>query len=371
MAEAGRTPSGAGRHAAVPLLGRIAVACYPPWWRARYGDDQLGFLADLHAEGRSVARVLPNLVAGAAWTQLSGTGMPATPSAWRNRARTSVTASALAAMPLMILGLYASHRGGYWSGNGRLSTAARVAADAGNFLFPAFALVLLMLLFGWRILISQALELRPGAARRRYVAAVAAPFIAVASGLGLWSLASHISPGGVTGGSYKLSPTTHRFYDVTLVVSPGDPRLVAFLHAAAIVCGFGGWLVAAVLVGRAASRRGPATAGAIRTGVWLSRTATGATVLLSLAISVYVAALALQPWHLVANHSCDDLPRALWAASSCVPWSAPAGRAVLTGPMEGAAPIWIVLTLACAALAVVGTRIAGRSAKRAALLDAT
>jgi hypothetical protein len=86
----------------------------------------------------------------------------------------------------------------------------------------------------------------------------------------------------VTGGSYKLSPTTHRFYDVTLVVSPGDPRLVAFLHGAAIVCGFGGWLVAAVLVGRAAARRGPATAGAIRTGVWLSRIATGATVLLSL-----------------------------------------------------------------------------------------
>ncbi|MGA9076743.1 MAG: hypothetical protein WB383_00175 [Acidimicrobiales bacterium] len=371
MAEAGRTVPGAGRHATVPLLGRIAVACYPPWWRARYGDGQLGFLADLHAEGRSGARALPNLMAGAVWTRLSGTGMPPTPSAWRNRARTSVTASALAAMPLMMLGLYASHRGGYWSGNGRLSTAGRVAEDAGNFAFFALALVLLMLAFGWRILISQAHELRPGAARRRYVAAMATPFIAVASGLGLWSLASHISPGGVTGGSYKLSPTTHRFYDVTVVVSPGDPRLVTFLHAAAIVCGFGGWLVAAMLVGRVAARRAPATARAIRTGVWLSRIGTGATVLLRLAISVYVAALALQPWHLVANHSCDDLPRALWAAGSCAPYSAPAGRAVLTGPLEGAAPFWIVLTLACAALAVVGTRIAGRSAKKAALLDAT
>jgi hypothetical protein len=39
--------------------------------------------------------------------------------------------------------------------------------------------------------------------------------------------------------------------------------------------------------------------------------------------------------------------------------------------LEGAAPIWIVLTLACAALAVVGTRIAGRSEKKATLLDAT
>ena len=169
----------------------------------------------------------------------------------------------------------------------------------------------------------------------------------------------------------QASPTTHRFYDVTVVVSPGDPRLVTFLHAAAIVCGFGGWLVAAMLVGRVATRRTPATAAAIRTGVWLSRIGTGATVLLRLAISVYVAALALQPWRLGANHSCDDLPRALWAAGSCAPYSAPAGRAVLTGPLEGAAPFWIVLTLACAALAVVGTRIAGRSAKKAALLDAT
>lgn len=148
MAEAGRTVPGAGRHATVPLLGRIAVACYPPWWRARYGDGQLGFLADLHAEGRSGARALPNLMAGAVWTRLSGTGMPPTPSAWRNRARTSVTASALAAMPLMMLGLYASHRGGYWSGNGRLSTAGRVAEDAGNFAFFALALVLLMLASG-------------------------------------------------------------------------------------------------------------------------------------------------------------------------------------------------------------------------------
>ena len=370
MAEAGRTAPGAGGRATVPLLGRIAVACYPQWWRARYGDDQLSFLADLRAEGRSVALVLPNLMAGAAWTRLSGTGMPATPSVWRDRARTSVTASTLAAMPLVILGLYATNRGGYWSGNGRLSSAARVAEDAGNLVFPALTLVFVMLLFGWRILISQARELRPGEARRRYFAAMATPFLAVASGLGLWSLASHVNPGIVTGGSFKISPTTHRFYDVTLFVSPGDPRLVAFLHAAAIVCGFGGWLVAAVLVGRAAARRGPASARAIRTGVWLSRIGTGATVLLSLAISVYVAALALQPWHLVANHSCDDLPRALWAAGTCVPYSAPAGGAVLTGPLEGAAPIWIVLALACAALAVVGTRIAGRSARKAALLDA-
>jgi hypothetical protein len=315
--------------------------------------------------------VLPNLLAGAAWTRLSGSGMPATPSAWRDRARTSVTASALAAMPLMLLGLYASNRGGYWSGNGRLSTAARVAEDAGNFMFPALVLVFVMLLFGWRILISQARDLRPGAARRRYFAAMATPFIAVAAGLGLWSLASHISPGKVTRDSWKISPTTHRFYDVRLFFTPGDPHLVAFLHAAAIVCGFGGWLLAAVLVGRAAARRGPATAGAIRTGVWLSRIGSGASALLSLAISVYVAALALQPWHLVANHACDDLPRALWAASSCVPYSAPAGGTVLTGPLEGAAPFWIVLTLACAALAVVETRIASRSARKAALLDAT
>ena len=67
MAEAGRAVPGAG-WTRPSFLGRIAVACYPPWWRARYGDGQLGFLADLHAEGRSGARALPNLMAGAVST---------------------------------------------------------------------------------------------------------------------------------------------------------------------------------------------------------------------------------------------------------------------------------------------------------------
>lgn len=159
MTDTSREVPPADDGATAPLIGRAAIALYPSWWRDRYGEDQLGFLADLRGEGRSVAQVLPNLFAGALRARISGTGMPATPPAWRYRTRSSALLATLAAMPLVALGFGAIHQGFYSSGRAQLSTAGRVAQDARDLLGWACLIMVLVLIYGWRILLGQAREL--------------------------------------------------------------------------------------------------------------------------------------------------------------------------------------------------------------------
>jgi hypothetical protein len=360
---------------AVPVLGRAAVALYPAWWRQRYGEDQSAFLSDLKGEGRSVLRVLPNLVAGAARARLSGTGAPPTPAVWWSRTRAGVTLSTLPVMLLLPLMVLAGSRGVFSNGAGHIGVAARVAQHAGQAIFLASLLTLLVLTWGWRILVSEAEHVPRGTARLRYEAAMASPVAALGTALGLSAIASRVRAGGVLlSSSWAWSPTTHRYYGVSAVWTRGHPLLVASLHDAAWVFAIGGWVVAAALVGRAA-RRAPSTYRLVRSGVRVARATAVCAGALAVTFTVYELAIILQRWHLVhaANAACSPIPPppVLRTALGCNALSAPAGHVVLTSPLSASAGLWIALVALCAVFSVLGTPLAGRSMRAAEALEAT
>lgn len=361
--------------AAVPLLGRAAVALYPPWWRERYGEGQSAFLSDLKGDGRSVLRALPDLVAGAARARISGTGAPATAAVWWSRTRAAVTLSTLPVMLLLPLMVLAGSRGFFSNGNGQIGVAAAVAQRAGAVIFPVLLLTVLVLTWGWRILLNGAGSVPRGSGRLRYEAALASPVAALGMALGLSAVASRVAAGGaLLSSSWAWSPSKHRYYDVSAVWTKGHPLLVASLHDAAWVFAIGGWIVAAVIVGRAAQRV-PSTHRLVYSGVWVARVAAVCASLLAVAFTVYELAITLQRWHLVhaASAACSPIPPPplLRAALGCNAMGAPAGHVVLTSPLAGGAGLWIALVALCALLSVLGTLVAGRSMRTLEALEAS
>jgi hypothetical protein len=356
----------------IPFAARVDVALYPRWWRDRYADDQQCFMADLRSEGRSVARAVPDLVAGAVRARISGTGAPSEPGLWWARTRASVATSTLPVMLLMPVMVVATARGFYGGGSGELSTAARVANDAASVLFLALVATLLVLVWGWAVLLGQASDMQRGPGRWRYGGAVGAPAVAVGGALVLSTVASHLGAGAVTGASWRWSAARHAFYDISIVRGPGNPLLVSSLREAALVCAIGGWMIAAVAVTRAA-RRAPITYDGVRSGVLISRVVAVCAAVLAAAFAVFELAIVLQPWH--ASHlpiaGCSGIPpvAAIQVLHGCTALSAPAGHAVLTSPLAGMAPLWIALAVVAAGLSVVGARAARRSLRSALELE--
>jgi len=351
----------------------MAVGAYPGWWKARYGEDQLSFIADLRAEERSVLRVLPNLIIGAAKARLFGTGAPPLPSTWFSRTRAAVGVSTLPAMLLLPLMVVATSRGYYANGDAVLSACGRVAEDAGQVMFVALLVTILALCSGWRVLLNRARQVPRGVARLRYEAALMAPALALGAGLGLSTLRDRLGVPKIVGSDWAWSPRRHAYYDISIHWSPGHPLLAAVLHSAALVCGFGGWMLAVVAIGRA-SRRVPATGESLRSGVVVAGVVAVSTAVLATAFAVYDLAIVLQPWHLVRSASASCLPLApppvLRAVAGCGSLGAPAGHALLTSPVAGLAALWITAALACAVMSAVGARTAARCLRSAVALGA-
>jgi hypothetical protein len=73
----------------------IALACYPKWWRERYGDEMRAVVDDLKDEGRSDNVIAFGLARDAMRSHLQARGMPRTYGLLANRTRTSVAAGTL------------------------------------------------------------------------------------------------------------------------------------------------------------------------------------------------------------------------------------------------------------------------------------
>lgn len=84
-----------------PRATRIAVALYPAWWKERYAAEQLAFMDDLRADGRSAVPALASLVGGAVSVRLRPVAMPRTVSAYRDRTRASIAWAIVAAWALL------------------------------------------------------------------------------------------------------------------------------------------------------------------------------------------------------------------------------------------------------------------------------
>jgi hypothetical protein len=73
----------------------VALACYPKWWRERYGDEMRAVVDDLKDEGRSDKVIAFGLVRDALRSHLQARGMPRAYGLLANRTRTSVAAGTL------------------------------------------------------------------------------------------------------------------------------------------------------------------------------------------------------------------------------------------------------------------------------------
>jgi hypothetical protein len=92
----------------------LALRCYPPWWKERYGEEMSAVIDDLRGEGRSERVIAMGLWRDVLRSRLQARGMPRTYGVLATRTRTSIAASTLpwlAVVPfvLIITGTYVLH----------------------------------------------------------------------------------------------------------------------------------------------------------------------------------------------------------------------------------------------------------------------
>jgi hypothetical protein len=88
---------------------KLALSCYPSWWRQRYGDEVSVHAADMVTDGRSPAALSLSLILGAVRTRWTGRGMPQEYRLWSMRNRLSIAGATLtwllvAPIPAIVLG---------------------------------------------------------------------------------------------------------------------------------------------------------------------------------------------------------------------------------------------------------------------------
>ncbi|MHB1509975.1 MAG: hypothetical protein ACYCST_17385 [Acidimicrobiales bacterium] len=236
---------------------RRSLACYPLWWRERYGAEQQELAEDLAAEGRPLWPIAASLFAGSVRARLSGSGMPPVAELWSGRTRTSVvigTVPAALALPLEFAFLASvTERGG--SGPG--SIAAIALSGAGSVtqweltaLFSVWLLCAVNLLVAGSHLCAGLWALASGGGRVRAVALTAAPLAAVLVYLSMLHFSSALSP--VVSGEERnlITGATHVFY-----ARRGHPLAAAVLLWGGWFLGAAGWTVGLAALGREASRR--------------------------------------------------------------------------------------------------------------------
>ena len=74
---------------------RLAVSCYPRWWRDRYADEVCVHAQDMVADGRAPLTLLFSLLVGAARSRWTAQGMPMDYRQWSMRNRVSIAGAIL------------------------------------------------------------------------------------------------------------------------------------------------------------------------------------------------------------------------------------------------------------------------------------
>ena len=235
---------------------RRSLACYPLWWRERYGAEQEELAEDLAAEGRPLWPIAASLLAGSVRARLSGSGMPPVAELWSGRTRTSVaigTVPAAVVLPLEFAFLASVTEHG-WSGPG--STAAITLSGAGSAThWELTALSVVWLLCAVNLLVAGShfvvalWAVASGVGRVKVAALAVAPLAAVLVCLSMLHFSSALSP--VVSGEERnlITGATHVFY-----AGRGHPLAAAALRWGGWFLGVGGWAVGVLALGREAPR---------------------------------------------------------------------------------------------------------------------
>lgn len=243
---------------------RVALRCYPRWWRNRYGPDQEALVEDLRAEqsqrtwlASGAWGLAGSFVAGAVWARCSGFGMPAVSDLWQRRARAAIIAAtlpaALGAGAALLLFGHTSEFG--YSGSGQASGVTQLSAAGQvvyweNLLLGLLSLVFIVQLAWAAVGLSHEMRVLAPPRRRLLVSALTLlPVIAIGLGLLLLIEAAHLRP--VVSGSEGIGDrVTHVWYSYR-----GHPLAATFLFCAGWTGLLGGWFGGTVLLATMAVRR--------------------------------------------------------------------------------------------------------------------
>lgn len=243
---------------------RLALRCYPHWWRDRYGPDQEALVEDLLTEQNQRQWLVSGawglaggFVIGAIRARLSGFGMPAVGDLWQRRARTAIIAATLpavagACVALLLLGHISQLVS---SGSGSASSAIQPGAVGEVAYWEDSLLALLSLAFvvqlAWAAIgLSREMRLLAPQSRRVVVAAVTlVPVVAIGLGLLLLIEAAHLRP-VISGSEGVGNRVIHVWYSYR-----GHPLVASILFGAGLTGILGGWFGGTVLLATMAARR--------------------------------------------------------------------------------------------------------------------
>lgn len=316
---------------------RWALAAYPKWWRARYGQDQESFLEDLAGDGRSMTLAAVSLLWGALRLRLEPVGMPAEAALWRDRTRTSVAFATLPALgTLWLADVIGSHSSpDFIQGQVPLAVAGRVATDATRILSLVSLGLVVLLAIGWFLVGRLATRVPRGKEGRRWMCLYLAPLAAIVMEACIGVVQSSLEHGKAAGTR-------------TVVVS-AHPLVVTLLGVAHNVVGFAGLASVACVV--IAARTAKVTVPDLRGGVLIS--------LLTAVMLSFTTVVALA-WGIGVSHQAP-VPTADLSGSGpgLHPWS---------GVLTSIAPEWPLVVAAmaiCALVAALAARAAQRSYRMA------
>ena len=145
---------------------KLALSCYPHWWRDRYGEEVRAHSLDMIADGRSSAALSFSLLWGAATARWSARGMPRDYRLWSMRTRVSIAWATLTWLLIAPIArgvtgnekigvAFAPIRGLYQRPNSLpMAPAARIVTDSESAMATLSLVTVLLLVAGWIRLIG-------------------------------------------------------------------------------------------------------------------------------------------------------------------------------------------------------------------------
>jgi len=265
---------------------KLALSCYPQWWRERYGAEVCVHARDMVADGRSSVMLSLGLMVGAARARWTARGMPRDYRLWSMRNRVSIAGATLTW--LLIAPIIAMTTGSQRVGLQRSPTArpyhvppllptapaARIVAYCGLAISVIALVTVLLLIQGWSRLISGIR--RSGAPHQnRTLWWARVPGIAFL----VYLVGAIVHWTAVRPSSVLISGRDHH-----ITYLNGHPAAAHVFAIALAVIGVGGWLFSIVCIAVAA-RRSEVDLSELRFGTGLS---TAVAALFALLLAAYV-----------------------------------------------------------------------------------
>ncbi len=330
-------PPGSGPAAGSSSIGRLVhatLACYPKWWKERYGDELGVLCSDLRGAGHRPIKMAAGLLLGAVDARVRGTGIPPVATVHLERARWSLVAATvpvLCSFPLLvwIVGSTGTTYAGLVRPAGTydvtvvptLGFAGRLTQDAVLALALLVVCAFMALTVAWR----QVRTVLAGRGRKGQLLWWCPPVLGLGA-LGIAVLRARMVPVvGSTSGSVVHGRTV-----VSVTYLPGGHPLLAVWLALAVWAAFALMLASTVALAVAVGRSDLSDETLV-TGVGIGRILSAITALSALAVVAWGLGLGLEG---TATHASSA-----WVHSSLSAWSGVLGGVCVVAALASVAGV--------------------------------